>query len=70
VSVLTLLCEDDSDDEAVDAEHSRHDHGDDVLHDGLAVDGAHARDAHAALQRAVSSSEVCRDTEERHGQGW
>ena len=62
----TSLDEDDRNDESVDTEHTCHDDGDDVLHDGLVVHDSHGADADAALGGSVGGAEVGEHQRRRH----
>lgn len=55
-SMLTVGGDDDGDDEAVDTEHTGHDHGHDGLHHQLRAHHAHGSDADARLGRPVGGS--------------
>ena len=62
----TVGGDDDGDDEAVDAEDTGHDHGDDGLHDELGAHDAHGGDADAGLGGAVGGAHA-REDERGHG---
>lgn len=53
------LDEDNRDNEPVDAQHTRHNHGNNVFHHNIAVHDTHRHDADARLGRAVCRAEVC-----------
>lgn len=55
----TAVANDDSNDEAVDTEHSRHDNRDDALHDQIRLQHTHGRDADTTLRSPVRSAKVC-----------
>lgn len=55
---LTLVVEDDGDDEAIDTEDTRHDNGHDGLEDEIGLEDTHAADADARLGGSVGSAEV------------
>ena len=57
--LLTVGRDDDGDDEAVDAQDTRHDHGDDRLHHQLGPHDAHGGDPHAGLGGAVGGAHAC-----------
>ena len=52
---------DDGNNEAVDAEHTRHDDRNDVSHDQTGVHDTHGRDADSGLGRAVRGSDIRKD---------
>eukprot|EP00538_Stauroneis_constricta_P009302 CAMPEP_0119548072 /NCGR_PEP_ID=MMETSP1352-20130426/2081_1 /TAXON_ID=265584 /ORGANISM="Stauroneis constricta, Strain CCMP1120" /LENGTH=186 /DNA_ID=CAMNT_0007593241 /DNA_START=145 /DNA_END=705 /DNA_ORIENTATION=+ len=52
------LRDDDADDQSIDADHTRHDDRDDVLHDGAGVSDASVHDANARLPRSYGTSPV------------
>lgn len=56
--VLTVLGDDDGNNQAVDTEHTSHDDGNDVLHDDVGVQDTHRGNADTGLGRAVGSAEV------------
>jgi len=58
---LDLVGDDDSNDEAVDTQHTRHDDWDDRLHHQLRLQHAHRRHAHPRLGSAVGGTEVGKD---------
>jgi hypothetical protein len=45
LSVLTFVVEDDSDDETIDTQDTRHDNGDDGLEDEVGLEDTHTADA-------------------------
>lgn len=51
--------DDDGNDEAVDAQHTRHDHRHDALHHQLRPHHPHGSDAHARLRCAVGRAHAC-----------
>mmetsp|Transcript_52137 Transcript_52137/g.135202 ORF Transcript_52137/g.135202 Transcript_52137/m.135202 type:complete len:221 (-) Transcript_52137:41-703(-) len=57
--------DDDGNDEAVDAEHTRHDHGDDRLHHQIRLHHTHRRDADARLGSAVRRTQIGEDERDR-----
>ena len=62
---LTLGRDDDGNDEAVDSDNSRHDDGDERLHDEVGARNTHARDADPRLCGPVG----CAKVGEEHGRG-
>jgi len=58
-ALLTAVGDDDGNDEAVDAEHTSHDNGDDRLHDQVRLHHTHRRHADPRLGSSVRSAEVC-----------
>jgi len=59
VQARTLAHQDGCNDQAVDAQDTRHNDWHDVLHDFRRVHDAHGRDAHAGLGRPVRGTQVC-----------
>ena len=64
-ALCTAVGNDDSNDEAVDTQHTRHDNGDDRLHHEVGLHHAHRGHADTRLGSAVRSAQVCT----RCGQG-
>jgi hypothetical protein len=60
---LTVCGNDNRNDEAVDAQHTRHDHGHDGLHDQLRPHDAHGSDAHARLGGSIGGTHAWRARE-------
>ncbi len=56
---LTRSLDNDCNDEAVDAQDTSHDYGDDVLHDDAGVHHTHGGDADAGLGGSVRGADVC-----------
>ena len=55
----TLVSNNDCDDEAVDTDHTSHNHRDDALHHELGLRLAHDLDTHSTFRSSVGSPQVC-----------
>ena len=62
---LTLGRRDDGNDEAVNAEHTSHDDGNDGAHYKLGAHDTHGSHADARLGSAIGGTEVCKERKER-----
>ena len=58
MSTLTLSVENDSHDEAIDTQNTRHDNGDDWLEDKIRLQHTHAADANTWLSSTVGSTQI------------
>lgn len=57
-NVLTFVIKDDSDDEAIDTQDTRHDNRYDGLEDEVGLEDTHGADADTWLSSTVGSTEV------------